>query len=312
VSSYLITGGAGFIGSNLARELILRGNQVLIIDDLSQGKLENIPPGANFHHFNLKERPNFFQLAENSFDCIFHLAGQSSGEKSFRDPLTDVQSNLVSTYNVIDLAKEMGVPKVVFASSMAVYGNQANIPLLETSQAHPRTPYGNHKLASENALRIFSDTAEVSVSVARLFNVYGPGQDLSNKYQGMLSIYLAFLLNDETLIVKGSPERVRDFVYVGDVVNALLLLSEDTEVAFEILNVCTGRGITVSELIGMLRLGFPNFSREIKDIEGTPGDQFRVVGSPELFLNNYGWSPSIVLEEGIEILFSEYGSGRLK
>jgi UDP-glucose 4-epimerase len=304
MANYLITGGAGFIGSHLAKKLLKMGHSVEIIDDLSKGRIENIPPGAVFHKFDLQRPPDFLGLDRKPLDCIFHLAGQSSGERSFEDPIRDVQSNLISTYNIIQIANQLQVPKIVFASSMSVYGNQKRIPLLESSPTEPLTPYGTHKLASEQALRVFANYSKTSISVCRLFNVYGPGQDLADKSQGMVSIYLSYLLENKPILVKGSLDRVRDFIYIEDVIDALLLVSNSRQ-GYEVLNICTGIGTRISNLLEMLLLQFPEHQTQIEVVSGTLGDQFEVVGSPELIESKYGWNARVSLNKGLEKLLTD-------
>ena len=182
----LITGIAGFIASNIASELINKGHKVIGIDDLTNGKKFNIPKKCKFFKLDLSNKVKLSKINTN-IDQIFHLAGQSSGEKSFENPVKDLE-NTISTLNLIDFALKK-VKKFIFASSQSVYGNVDDIGISEKHIVNPLSCYGNSKLSSENYLKIFKD--KLPYVIFRINNVYGYGQDLDNLKQGMVSIYLA-------------------------------------------------------------------------------------------------------------------------
>jgi UDP-glucose 4-epimerase len=297
---FLVTGGAGFIGSALTRRLIQQNHEVVVIDNLSKGIIANIPEGVKLFKFDLIQFPEFLVQDGKSFDAVFHLAGQSSGERSMNDPRTDLNSNVLSTYSIIKLAQILKIPKLVYSSSMAVYGEQERLPVSEITSPDPLTPYGVHKLASEQLLKIASKEFKISISVLRLFNVYGPGQDLGDKDQGMLSIYLSYALDNCPVLVKGSLLRLRDFIYIDDVIEAMKLVSKNIFPGYEVLNICTGVGTQISDLIQKIFVQVKTGNTKIQNTSGTPGDQFKIIGSTKLMWERYNWRYSVDLDSGLE------------
>jgi len=311
VSKFLVTGGAGFIGSHLTKRLLNQKHEVVVIDNLSKGFKSNIPDGVKFYNFDLVEFPKFLVDTGHKFDCVFHLAGQSSGERSVKNPIEDLRRNLLSTYSIVKLIQTLKIPKLIFSSSMAIYGEQGKQPVTESMLPNPLTPYGVHKVASEQILKIACQNLQNSVTILRLFNVYGPGQELRDKHQGMLSIYLSYLLENKPIIVRGSLERVRDFIYIDDVIDAMERVSEVNTPGFEILNVCTGVGTQIYDLIDKLHSHINASNSKITRIDGTPGDQFKIYGSPDLIKSKYNWNSLVSLDKGLEKL-SKYNIDNFK
>ena len=199
--SALVTGGAGFIGSHLARRLPLReGWGVEIVDNLSTGYRENVPGDATFIELDLSRNDLHQHLPAKRYDAVFHLAAQSSGEISFDDPSYDLRTNCQSTVLLLGWCKANGTTRFLYTSSMSIYGDQAVQPVPETAIPVPKSFYGIGKLASEAYTHVYGEFGIHSTSL-RLFNVYGPGQNLANMRQGMVSIFLAYILKQE-LIVK--------------------------------------------------------------------------------------------------------------
>ena len=294
--NYLITGAAGFIGSAVARNLIYNGHSCVTIDNLSTGRVENVPDGCRFIKGDVFD-PHILTSIENyKFDAIIHLAGQSSGEISFDDPVYDLQTNTQSTIMLLRFAVRTGCRKFIYASSMSVYGNQENPRCSETSVTVPVSFYAVGKLASENYMRIFSEYG-ISCTALRFFNVYGPGQNLDNLRQGMVSIFMAMAIRNRCINVKGSKERFRDFVYIDDVVEAVIKSLSYTG-KYDVFNVCTGKATKVSELIEEIN---KNIDGEVVvEYEGgTPGDQFGIFGSSELIKEKLDWVPKVNLSEGV-------------
>ncbi|HBS51496.1 MAG TPA: NAD-dependent epimerase, partial [Coxiellaceae bacterium] len=207
----LITGVAGFIGSRVARTAIEKGYKVIGVDDLSQGYLRNVPKEVHFFEFDLTKSNNTAKLPKN-IDYILHLAGQSSGEVSFDNPILDLEKNTISTLNLIKFGIKNKVKKIIYASSMSVYGTAEDSPVSETHVCSPLSCYGVGKLAAENYLKVYQN--QLPYTIFRMFNVYGSGQDMSNLRQGMVSIYLAHIFKDGYVPVKGSVQRFRDFIYI--------------------------------------------------------------------------------------------------
>lgn len=251
MKKYLVTGAAGFIGSQLAKNLLKNGHQVVSIDNLSTGYLEAVPEGVELIVGDCQDEKVIEKLYDHKFDAIFHIAGQSSGEVSFENPVYDLQTNTQSTLLLLQYAKNTDCQKMIYASSMSVYGDQKELPVKETAKCNPKSFYAVGKLASEHYLKIYSNLG-ITCTALRLFNVYGPGQNLENLKQGMLSIFLAMALKDGKILVKGDKNRFRDFVYIDDVVkafrNAEAMEGNDS---YRVFNVCNNRKITIEELLNL-------------------------------------------------------------
>lgn len=298
---YLVTGGAGFIGSAVANELIKTGHDVVVVDNLRTGYLENIPKAAKFIEGDCQDHRTIEKLQESHFDAIFHIAGQSSGEISFEDPVYDLQTNTQSTLQLLQMAVKGGCKKFIFASTMSLYGDVDDKPINEEHTAKPKSFYAVGKLASEEYLRIFAKEYGISTIALRLFNVYGPGQNLENLKQGMVSIFLAQALNDQRIHVKGAKERFRDFVFIDDVVSAFTLAENQMKDGeFEIYNICSGVKTRVEELVNSIQENV-DISIPVVYEGSTPGDQFGIYGLNEKAQKMLGWKPFIAFPEGIKL-----------
>ena len=263
----LITGVAGFIGSNIAKKFVENKYKVYGVDDLSNGKLKNVPLGVKFIQMDLSKKNNLKFLPKKCYQ-ILHLAGQSSGEISFDDPEADLRKNTVSTLNLIKYGIKVGAKRIIYASSMSVYGNIKSKKANEKMTCNPMSCYGVGKLTSEKYLEIFKK--RIPYISLRMFNVYGPGQDMNNLRQGMVSIYLAQAIKNNKILVKGSLSRVRDFIFIKDVVNIWFRLSK-SKIKNQIFNLGTGKPTKVSFLIDKIKKIIPGIKINIKG--NTPGDQ---------------------------------------
>lgn len=295
----LVTGGAGFIGSHLAAGLLDDGWDVDVVDDLSTGNERNLPAAAEFIRLDLGEPEAASKLPDRRYDAICHLAGQASGEKSFDDPGRDLDANARSTVALAAWALERQIPSMLHASSMGVYGEPDLLPVVESAPLRPISWYGASKLAAEQALSVVRERGLRTVSL-RMFSVYGPGQDLADLRQGMVSIFLAMALRDEPIVVRGSLERVRDFVYVDDCVDAWRR-ALDGDVSGPI-NVGTGKGTRVGDLVAALlgALGKAPDHPVEADAGTTPGDQFAVAADITRAREALGWAPRTSLREGLD------------
>ncbi|MBI5240583.1 MAG: NAD-dependent epimerase/dehydratase family protein [Elusimicrobia bacterium] len=304
MKSFVVTGGAGFIGSCLARRLVAGGGRVLVLDDLSAGFKRNVPSGALFRKVDLSDDRALARVRPPAkLDAVFHLAAQSSGEASFDDPRRDVAVNHLATYNLLDWSARHRCRRFVFASSMSVYGD---VPAGSGRVAEGRPPapasfYGCNKLASEATIRAFSRHAGLGCTILRLFNVYGPGQNMLNMKQGMVSIYMSYLMNGLPIRVKGSLGRSRDFVYVEDVVDAFLRGAASPRAAGRTYNVGTGVRTSVRALLRELlgAYGLRDWRRWVEVAGRTSGDVSGFASDPSSIRRELGWRPRWPLSRGI-------------
>jgi len=300
----MVTGVAGFIGSHLAGSLLQRGHRVIGVDDLSSGARENVPAGVEFIAADLASADALSSLP-GTVDAIAHLAGQSSGEMSFDNPVGDLERNTVSTLNLLRYARDSGARRIVAASSMSVYGDVADVPTTESTVGRPKSCYGIGKLAAEQYLHVFRN--EVPYTAMRMFNVYGPGQNLDNLRQGMVSIYVAMALRSGVIEVRGGVDRFRDFVHVDDVVAAWMAALCEKEPLNDVVNVATGVRTTVRELLDIIVELVPG--TQVREATGTPGDQLGIYADISRARAALGWEPRVTLRDGVAG-FVEWARGR--
>lgn len=259
MSRYLVTGAAGFIGSAIANRLVGEGHEVVTVDNMSTGHEANVPEGVLFVKGDCGDALVYEKIPQERYDAIFHIAGQSSGEISFDDPIYDVKTNTESTLLLLKFALKNGCKRFIYAGTMSVYGVQPDSPVTENDPCTPESFYGVGKMASEHYMRIYQSYGIESTSL-RLFNVYGPGQNLKNLKQGMVSIFLAQVLKENKIHVKGSADRFRDFIYIDDVVEAFVRCLVKQDSYSKVINVGTGIKTTVRQLVKEL---VSNFDSEI-------------------------------------------------
>lgn len=264
----VITGVAGFIGSHVAKKFLSEGYHVIGIDDLSSGKISNISKDIEFVNADLSEKKTLDLIPPKS-ELILHLAGQSSGEISFDDPIADLEKNTTSTLNLISYGIKNKSERLVLASSMSVYGAVEDAPIDEAHSCAPLSCYGVGKYAAESYLRVYQK--ELPSVALRMFNVYGPGQDMANLRQGMVSVFLAQAIKNKNIIVKGSRDRFRDFVYIDDIVEAWFSASHSISALGEVINIGTGVKTTVGNVLDLICDYVPGSHYSIA--AGTPGDQ---------------------------------------
>jgi UDP-glucose 4-epimerase len=291
----LITGVAGFIGSNVASRFLQEGYSVVGVDDLSSGHIENVPVGLEFIQGDLALAATIAMLPR---DCrkILHLAGQSSGEISFDDPVADLEKNAVSTLNLIRYGVENKVERLVYASSMSTYGTVENKPISESHECRPLSCYGVGKHAAEGYLRVYQ--SKLPSVALRMFNVYGPGQDLSNLRQGMVSIYLAQALATGRIEVKGSIDRFRDLIFIDDVVETWFRAAFYSSALGQTLNVGTGVKTTVGILLDRVCELVPGSSYFVQG--ATPGDQSGIFADVSALKSCFGLTSFVPLEVGLQ------------
>lgn len=308
----VVTGGAGFIGSHLASRLVADGYRVTVLDNLSTGKLENIPEDANFINVDLGDKEAYDSLKNLAckVDAVFHLAGQSSGEASFKDPFYDLRSHVYSTFWLLDWCKQKGVDRFIYSSSMAIYGDPQYLPVDENHPIQPKTFYAAAKAAAEAYIRLYQ-TLNINTTIFRLFSVYGPGQNLDNKMQGMVSIFLSYMLENIPIVVKGSKDRFRDFLYIDDLIDAWMLAYKEPKTYGKVYNLSSGIKTTVGDLLGILKKEFGCKDYPIEYKNNTPGDQFGVVANITHITKEIGWVPETDIRIGLNRMVS-FEKRRLK
>jgi UDP-glucose 4-epimerase len=306
---HLLTGGGGFIGSNIARRLLSQGHEVVICDNLSTGNSGNVPDGAQFLDMDISQAEYLRLIPGGAYDSVFHLAAQSSGEISHEDPGCDLNTNALGTLLLLEWAREHNISRFLYASSMAVYGLTEEIPVRESQTLDPYSFYGIAKQAAEQYVRHYS-RGGMNTTVMRMFNVYGPGQNLANMKQGMLSIYLAFMLMEEPILVKGSMDRFRDFIYIDDIVDAWVSALDNPKSYGNTYNLASGRKTLVRELVDELIVawGCDPETYPVEQCEGTPGDQFGIYANIDLITRDLDWQPQVDLTEGLKRM-TEWAKG---
>ena len=302
MAKYLVTGVAGFIGAAIAKRLLDDDHEVLGIDNLTTGYLSHVPAGVHFYEMSIHDIEVLKILKSHNFEAIFHIAGQSGGELSYADPIYDLQSNAQSTLLLLKYASESQCKKIIYASTVSVYGepkNCLNIP--ETEVLKPKSFYGVGKLASENYLRIYAQQFGLDAISLRLFNVYGPGQNLNNLQQGITSIFLSQAVRGRHIHIKGPKDRFRDLIYIDDVTEAFMTVLEDKFRGFNAYNVSTGRKTVVEDIIEAIKLNLP-FDISVNYDGSTPGDVFGYTGNPNKLMAESGWMPKMMFKDGLRIM----------
>jgi UDP-glucose 4-epimerase len=298
MKKYLVTGAAGFIGSHVAQKLLKEGHRVWTIDNLKTGEASRIPKGVEFIHGACQDDGAIAQLKSTAFDAIIHLAGQSSGQISFEDPLYDFETNVGATVKLAEYALRTQSRRFIYASSMSVYGNVPDEPIAETRTPAPISFYGQGKLTSEHYLRLYQDKGLQPTSI-RFFNVYGPNQNMSNLKQGMISIYLAQLLKNDKIVVKGALDRFRDFLYIDDAVDFVTTVLHHPKAINGIFNCGTGVKTTVGDLLQTL-MRISGVKKEIVQEGSTPGDQKGIYGDMSLARQTFGFGHQFELDRGLD------------
>lgn len=297
----LVTGGAGFIGAYLVKKLIESGVSVTIVDCLKDvGGISYVHPEARFINADICSQALYLDLRNRGFDTVFHLAAQSAGEPSYDDPSYDIMTNSFGTYQIAKFCKETGVDRLIYTSTVAVYGNTKEGALAENSLIDPDSIYGVSKYSGEMYIKQLLKNSKTKYSIFRVFNTYGPGENLNFRKKGMVSIYISYLWKNEPIKVKGSLDRYRDFTYIDDTVDALLSCISNSRSFGETYNLSSGIKTEVRQLLDKILLAFgKSIDYDVLEQGGTPGDSFGFHSDVEKIQNQLNWSPKVDLDEGL-------------
>jgi nucleoside-diphosphate-sugar epimerase len=254
MAHYLVTGGAGFIGSHLCEELARRGHTVRVADSLITGKRSNLDhvPGVEFLEGDLADL-SVAQRAVDGVQYVLHQAAIPSVPRSVQDPITSNRANVDATLNVLVASRDAGVTRVVFAGSSSAYGNTPTLPKREDMPSNPLSPYALQKVVGEQYLQMFTRLYGLETVSIRYFNVFGPRQDPSSPYSGVISVFATALLENRSPVIYGDGEQTRDFTYVANVVDGVLRACEAPGASGEVINVATGGRISLNDLFRAMR-----------------------------------------------------------
>ena len=304
----VVTGGAGFIGSNLVEGLVKRGDRVTIIDDLSTGKESNIQPiidegKAEFINGSITDLI-LLRRVFTGIDYVFHQAAVPSVPRSIKDPETSNNVNINGTLNVLVAARDTGVKKVVYASSSSVYGDTPTLPKTEDMIPNPLSPYAVTKLTGELYCQVFNDIFNLKTACLRYFNVFGPKQDPLSEYAAVIPLFIDLILSGKPPVIYGDGEQTRDFSYVKDVVTANIQVAESD--ATGIFNLGTSKRITINELVNnILRLAKKINIKPIYE-NPRPGDIVHSLSDITKAKAAFGFNPAYSFEEGLAQTFEYF------
>jgi nucleoside-diphosphate-sugar epimerase len=298
---FLVTGGAGFIGSNLAQTLIERGAKVRIFDNLVTGYQENldeIPGDFDFVPGDLNDSEKLRKALEN-VDTVFHQAALPSVPRSIANPKETHESCVNATFNLLNLARDARIRRVVYAASSSAYGDQPTLPKVETMRPDPMSPYAAAKLMGEYYCQVFTRVYGLQTICLRYFNVFGPRQDPSSQYSGVISRFVDALLNDKTPVIYGDGEQSRDFTFVTNVVNANIKAAETTRGIGEVMNAANGERITLNQLLEVLKKITGKTDVKIEYREQRAGDVKHSQADNLKAIEHIEYEKLVGLEEGL-------------
>ena len=252
---YVVVGGAGFIGSNIVDKLVEQNHEVVIIDNLSTGKMENVNPKASVEYIdisNVNECPNMVEIMSGA-DALFLLAAKARVQPSIENPVEYETNNTIGTLNVLKCASDAGVRRVVYSASSSAYGDTEKLPSVESDPINPLSPYGAQKYYGEVMCKMFSEVYGLETVSLRYFNIYGERQNVGGAYAMVIGIFVDQLLNGKPMTIRGDGEQRRDFTYVGDVVNANILASQSENVGNgEVINIGNGDNRSINDIADMI------------------------------------------------------------
>ncbi|MBA3640922.1 MAG: SDR family oxidoreductase [Acidobacteriota bacterium] len=300
MSTYLVTGGAGFIGSHLAEELLRRGHNVRVADSLITGKRSNLDhiPAVDFREGDLANEAFAREVVEGC-DYVLHQAAIPSVPRSVKDPIASNRANVDATLNVLVAARDAGVKRLVFAGSSSAYGNTPTLPKSEDMPSNPLSPYALQKVIGEQYLQMFTRLYGLETVSIRYFNVFGPRQDPTSPYSGVISVFATALLENRPAKIYGDGGQTRDFTYVANVVDGVLRACEAPGASGEVINVATGGRISLNELYAeMKKIVGATVDPDYQD--GRQGDVRDSQAAIDKAKSILGYQPIVSFEDGLE------------
>jgi UDP-glucose 4-epimerase len=300
MSTYLVTGGAGFIGSHLTEELTRRGHRVRVVDDLSTGKRTNLDhiSGVEFLEGSLSD-PAVAVRAVEQVDYVLHQAAIPSVPRSVKDPVTSNRANIDASLNILVAARDAGVRRLVYAGSSSAYGDTPTLPKREDMPTNPLSPYALQKLVAEQYCQMFTRLYGFETVTIRYFNVFGPRQDPGSPYSGVISLFATALIEGRQPVIYGDGEQTRDFTYVANVVDGVLRAAEAPNAAGEVINVATGGRISLNQLLASMNgiVGTKITATYEAARAGDVRDSQADIGKASRLL---GYRPIVGLDEGLK------------
>ncbi len=306
MSSYLVTGGAGFIGSHLSEALVTRGHRVRVADNFSTGYRHNLREGVEFMEADLAD-PEAARRAVEGMDYVLHEAAIPSVPRSVQNPVESHRANVDGTLNILIAARDAKVTRLVFAGSSSVYGDTPTLPKREDMPANPLSPYALHKQVGEQYARMFTRLYGLETVTTRYFNVFGPRQDPTSPYSGVISLFIKALIEGTPPIIHGDGGQTRDFTYVANVVDGVLRAAETPGVAGEVFNVATNGRTSLNELFSVLKKIIGSDAQPIYQPAraGDVRDSQADISKAERLL---GYRPTVGLEDGLRETVAWYRS----
>ncbi|RLE24360.1 MAG: UDP-glucose 4-epimerase [Acidobacteria bacterium] len=299
----LVTGGAGFIGSHLVDTLLDRGFLVTVLDNLNTGVRTNVNAAADFIEGDVRNADDIDRAFESAPDIVCHLAGQASIRLAWANPEADLNVNVVGTLNVLSAVKSHRTPRLLYASSMMIYGDPDILPTPETAPALPVAHYGVTKYAAERYVALAAEDPEhpLAVTSFRMFNVFGPRQALDNPYQGVLAIFLGHALRGEKITIHSDGEQSRDFVFVDDICRAWADAIDNPTTFGRVFNLGSGRATTVNQLCDAVlrQFGLDRSTFEVTTAPAQLGDIRRSEAAIDAIAKALAWQPKVDLEDGM-------------
>ena len=299
---YVVVGGAGFIGSNIVDKLVEQNHEVVIIDNLSTGKMENVNPKASIEYLdisNTKECPSMVEIMSGA-DSVFLLAAKARVQPSIENPVEYEMNNTIGTLNVLKCASDAGVRRVVYSASSSAYGNTDKLPSVESDPVNPLSPYGAQKYYGEVMCKMFSEVYGLETVSLRYFNIYGERQNVGGAYAMVIGIFVDQLLNGKPMTIRGDGEQRRDFTYVGDVVNANILASQSENVGNgEVINIGNGDNRSINDIADMIGGDRVNVEPVIEPKE--------TLANNSLAEKLLGWKPTQNIEDWVPGYKKEMG-----